>query len=161
METQNRYFLPIELSGSHIVTYDSSPAHNGWLRHAADFVVPEGTPILAALRGVVFRVKDDSDIGGPTQDFDQFGNYVEIKHANGECSIYEHIQKNSARVKVGEEVPVGTLLANCGTTGWMAHLGAHLHFDVHKYFGPGLNDYESLKINWATPPPEAYIRSRI
>jgi hypothetical protein len=30
----------------------------------------------------------------------------------------------------------------------MAHLGPHLHFDVHKYVGTGPEDYETMEIQW-------------
>lgn len=161
MSLVNKYHLPIDLNENITVTYSSSPAHIDWLRHAVDFLAPLGTPIKAALHGTVMRVKDDSEIGGDTQDFDKYGNFIEIKHANDEVSIYEHIPKGSARVKVGDSVKMGEIIAVVGQTGWMGYLGPHLHFDVHKYYGSGLNDYESLKINWAAPPPDIYIKNNI
>jgi murein DD-endopeptidase MepM/ murein hydrolase activator NlpD len=42
----------------------SSPAHQGKLRNAIDFIVEEETPVLAASNGVVTFVKDSSNIGG-------------------------------------------------------------------------------------------------
>jgi len=153
MKTKNLYFLPISLSEKITATYSSSPAHHGWLKNAIDFLAPLGTPIRASLDGEVLRVKDDSEIGGDTRDFDKHGNFVEIQHSNGEVSIYEHIEKGSARVKAGNQVKTGEILAAVGQTGWMGSLGPHLHFDVHKYYGQGLNDYKSLEIRWIDPPP--------
>ena len=154
METRNKYFLPVKLSDQIVVTYHSSPAHKEeWLQNAVDFLTSCGTPILAALSGTALRVKQDSDTGGDTKDFDRYGNFIEIKHANDECSIYEHIKKGGSLVKEGDEVKAGDIIGYSGNTGWMGGLGPHLHFDVHKYWGEGLNDYESMKINWVTPPP--------
>jgi murein DD-endopeptidase MepM/ murein hydrolase activator NlpD len=97
---------------------------------------------------VVVDVKQDSNIGGKTKRFDKYGNYIEIAHKNGEYSIYEHIKKLSAIVKVGDEVKTKQLIGYSGATGWIAQLGPHIHFDVHKYFGRGREDYRTLKIRW-------------
>ena len=153
MESTNKYFIPIKLNSSVVVTYRTSPAHTGRLFHSVDFIAPKETPILAALDGVVSQVKQDSDIGGFGSEFDRYGNFIEIKHENGEYSIYEHLRKNGALMKVGNFVKAGEAIGHVGETGWMAGLGPHLHFNVHKYFGDGPEDYEALKINWVTPPP--------
>ena len=151
MKTKNRYLYPIELTDKVKITYDESPAHTGRLKYSVDFIIPEGTPIKASLDGDVADLKQDSNIGGPDKIFDKFGNYIEIKHQNGEYSIYEHIRRDGALVKVGDKVETGQIIGYSGNTGWMAHLGPHLHFDVHKYHKPfGPEDYETLEIRWQT-----------
>ena len=131
------------------ITYDESPAHVGRLQYAVDFITREGTPINAALGGIVINVKQDSDLGGSDQSFDKFGNLIEIEHLHGECSIYEHIRKNGSLVKVGDKVKTGQVIGYSGNTGWMAHLGPHLHFDVHRYHKPfGMEDYTTMVICW-------------
>ena len=148
MKTKNEYQYPIEKSR---ITYDESPAHIGRLKFAVDFIIPEGTPIKASLDGIVIDIKQDSDIGGPDESFDKFGNYIEMEHPNGEYSIYEHIRKDGALVKKGDKVKAGQIIGYSGNTGWMAHLGPHLHFDVHKYHEPfGSEDYKTLEIRWKT-----------
>jgi murein DD-endopeptidase MepM/ murein hydrolase activator NlpD len=145
--SKNRYAYPVKL-GKHVrVSYIESPAHVGRLIHAVDFIVAENTEVYAALEGKVVDVKQDSDKGGRARYFDRYGNYIEIRHANDEYSIYEHIRKDGAVVKVGDIVKKGQLIGYSGKTGWIAHLGPHLHFDVHKYFGKGPNDYETIEIN--------------
>jgi len=153
-ETQNKYFLPVKLTENVTVTYASSPAHKeDWLKNAVDFLTPVGTEVLAAFDGVVTIVKDDSDIGGDPKEFDQYGNFIEIKHINDEFSIYEHLRKDGSLVKIGDIVKAGDIIGYSGKTGWMGGLGPHVHFDVHKYWGKGMNDYSSVKINWVMPPP--------
>lgn len=148
MQTKNTFCRPV---GNVQVRHDS-PAHTGRLRYAVDFIVPEGTMVSAACDGIVADVKQDSDIGGPEERFDAFGNYIEIEHTNGEYSIYEHLRKNGALVRVGDPVKTGQVIGYSGATGWLAHLGAHLHFDVHVYHEPfGPDDYETLKIRWQEP----------
>ncbi|MBI4983770.1 M23 family metallopeptidase [Candidatus Woesearchaeota archaeon] len=104
MKPKNKYQYPVENAK---ITYDESPAHTGRLKHAADFIIPEGTPIKASLDGIAVDVRQDSDIGGPDESFDKFENYIEIKHQNGEYSIYEHIRKDGALVKVSDKVKTG------------------------------------------------------
>ena len=146
MKTKNKYGYPIEGA---MIAYHDSPAHKGRLKHAVDFIISEGTPIKAAFGGVVVDIKSDSDIGGSDESFDELGNYIEIKHFNDEYSIYEHIKKKGALINVGDKVKKGQVIGVSGNTGWMAHLGPHLHFDVHRYYNPfGPNDYKTLEICW-------------
>ncbi|HLD85779.1 MAG TPA: M23 family metallopeptidase [archaeon] len=147
-KTANAYSYPVDKSKIKAIEYDKSPAHVDRLQCAVDFMCPVGTPVKAALDGIVADVKQDSDIGGADESFDQYGNYVEIKHNNDEYSIYEHIQKGSSKVKVGDKVKKGQIIAKCGITGWIGTRGPHVHFDVHKYFGEGNEDYKALKIVW-------------
>jgi len=54
-------------------------------------------------------------------------------------------------VKKGDRVKTGQVIGYSGNTGWMSHLGPHLHFDVHKYHTPfGPEDYQTWEISWKT-----------
>ena len=56
------------------------------------------------------------------------GNYVVIDHRNGEFSAYCHLQEGSIRVKPGDNVNKGMVIAKVGNTG---NSGApHLHFQL-------------------------------
>jgi len=56
------------------------------------------------------------------------GNYVVIDHRNGEFSAYCHLQEGSVRVKPGDKVNKGMVIAKVGNTG---NSGApHLHFQL-------------------------------
>lgn len=56
------------------------------------------------------------------------GNYVVIDHRNGEFSAYCHLQDGSIRVKPGDKVQKGVVIAKVGNTG---NSGApHLHFQL-------------------------------
>jgi len=146
-KTKNLYSYPIDLDKIVRITYDESPAHVGPLKYSVDFIVPEGTPIKAAFDGKVIDIKVDSDTGGIEKKFEEFGNYIEIQHANGECSEYEHLRKNGALVKPGDEVKRGQVIGYSGATGWLAQLGPHLHFMVGKY-GKTIKNYHTLKIEF-------------
>ena len=146
-KSKNEYLYPIDPRNIARISYDESPAHIEKLKHAVDFICNEGTPVRAALDGTVVDVKQDSELGGENKSFDLVGNYIEIKHANGEYSICEHIQKNGSLVKIGDKIKAGQKIGLSGKTGWIAHLGAHLHFDVHVYFAQS-NDYQTVEIRW-------------
>jgi murein DD-endopeptidase MepM/ murein hydrolase activator NlpD len=111
-ETQNRYAYPVELTENVRVTYDASPAHKDKLIHAVHFIIPEGTPIMASLDGIVVDVKQDSDLGGVDEKHDTDGNYIEIEHPDGEYSIYEHIRQNGSLVGVGDRVKQGQVIGS-------------------------------------------------
>ena len=93
MKSTNEYTYPIEQSKMVRMSASESPAHVGKLKHAIDFICPEGTPIKAACDGVVIDIKQDSNKSGSTEEYDKFGNYIEIQHKNDEYSIYEHIKQ--------------------------------------------------------------------
>ena len=68
MIAANTYRLPVPKDSLKRMTGPHIPAHRGKLRHAIDFIVPEGTAVVAAANGTVTFVKDDSNIGGPDPD---------------------------------------------------------------------------------------------
>lgn len=146
MNTKNIYHYPVVVTDDVKIDYTSSPAHTGNLKHAVDFIMDENLPVYAALDGEVVDIKQDSNVGGDTSDFDKHGNYIEIRHPHEEYSIYEHISPNSCLVAVGEKVFAGQEICKTGATGWLGGLGSHLHFDVHVYVSE--TEYESKEIVW-------------
>lgn len=122
-----------------------SPGHVGKNRFAVDFLVPEGTKVLAPRGGVVIGLKDDSDQGGPHRRFQHYGNFINISHRDGEWSQLIHLAKGSIRVKLGQEVKAGEIIAQQGFTGWTYE--PHIHFAVYR-------NGESVKIRFN--PPLAY-----
>ena len=81
------------------------------------------------------------------KELESLGNFIEVKHAHNEYSEYEHLKKDSVPVKIGDTVRQGQFIGLSGATGWLAHLGPHLHFMVGKY-GKTNEEYETLKIVW-------------
>lgn len=124
------YRLPYAPGESFAVTqgYDGSFSHTGPNEYAIDFAMPQGTLVCAARGGLVVRVKDDSDTGGPSMKFDPFNNYILIRHADGTLGHYCHLEQHSSLVKVGEFVSAGQPIAHSGSTGFST--GPHLHFCV-------------------------------
>lgn len=141
METKNIYNLPIDTSKTTSIS-KIGIAHVGDLINSVDYDAPEGTPVYSALGGVVISVKDDSNIGGIEQKFEDDGNCIEILHDNNEVSEYEHLRLRSSKVKIGDSVKAGQQIAEVGNTGWSEC--PHLHFMVY----PKGREYKTLEIRW-------------
>ena len=142
----NRYRLPIPKDQLHHIDRTSSPAHLGNLRNAIDFIVDENTPVLAAADGLVIFVKVDSDIGGSTPIYWNHTNFIVIMHSNGEYSRYDHLGYNSSKVRVGQYVRAGEVIARVGMTGF-TYL-PHLHFQVFVVTGINMwTDFDTLEVH--------------
>lgn len=102
-------------------------------RYAIDIPAPEGTPVRAARAGTVMDVASDFFRAGSTDRFKDRANFVRIVHDDGTMALYAHLQLESVRVRPGERVAVGQVLAGAGNTGYSG--GPHLHFAVQKNFG--------------------------
>ena len=126
------YGLPVDENSSwHL----GQSFHGGWSHndeqnlYAIDLVVPEGTPVLAARRGVVMQVESGFDkAGGNRAKYAERANLVRIIHDDGTMALYAHLMENGVYVKVGERVGVGQQIAASGNTGFSS--GPHLHFAV-------------------------------
>jgi len=102
-----------------------SYSHWGRALHAYDIAPIQGRWV-AAMRGGVVQAKD---LGlGQTPRLRIFGNYVTIRHDDGEYSHYAHLRTGSFRVKTGQRVEAGDVLAEVGTSGYS--FGRHVHVHV-------------------------------
>lgn len=124
------YSLPYLPGTTHVVTqgFDGKFSHQGSNKYAIDWQMPEGTPICAARGGLVVKLKDDSDLGGPSMKFDRYNNYVLIRHDDGTLGHYCHLKKGGVKVHPGQIVRTGDVIALSGKTGFAS--GPHLHFCV-------------------------------
>ena len=80
----NRYKLPVPKDRLQRIDRTSSPAHQGNLRNAIDFIVDEETYVLAGADGIVTFVKDDSNTGGSNPIYWSLTNFIVIVHSNGD-----------------------------------------------------------------------------
>ena len=164
MKTQNEYSYPIEKEHIQKILTKESPAHRKYsdkngtvynLTHAVDFLCKEGTPVKAALDGIVIKIinnltKNYNKHEPPTEDIlpitEQDGNYVLIKHSN-EFSICSHLRPAGVLVKSGQNIKTGETIGYSGNTGWS--IKPHLHFMVFKFLKPEpAKDLESLEVRW-------------
>jgi hypothetical protein len=56
------------------------------------------------------------------------GNYVIMDHGNGEYSVFDHLKKGSLRVKRGDKLKRGDVIAQVGQSGLSTE--PHLHYEV-------------------------------
>jgi hypothetical protein len=93
-----------------------------------------GADVLAVAGGTVVSVQDGKPDTTPNKAMtpktssDFGGNHVILEIAPNVFAAYEHLQPGSLRVKVGDTVKVGKVLAKIGNTG--PSLGPHLHFGL-------------------------------
>lgn len=97
--------------------YRSDPITGARAMHEGiDFIIGEGTPVVAAASGVVLLAEYHH----------QFGNQIDIDHGDGLISRYAHLSK--IEVKPGQMVRRGEKIGLVGSTG--RSTGAHLHLEV-------------------------------
>ena len=56
------------------------------------------------------------------------GNYVILDHGNSEYSVLVHLKKGSVRIKKGDKVKRGDIIAQVGQSGLSTE--PHLHYEV-------------------------------
>lgn len=147
------YSLPYAPGTTHKITqgYHGKFSHQGPDEYAIDWQMPEGTAVCAARGGLVVKVKDDSDRGGPSLKYDPFNNYVLIRHEDGTLGHYCHLKKDSVFVHAGQVVKTGDVIALSGSTGFSS--GPHLHFSV--FMTKNGRDRESLPVKFRAADGEA------
>lgn len=111
-------------------------------RYAADIAMPEGTPIVAARGGMVVKIENEQSGRGNNP----AGNFVRVLHDDGTMGVYLHLMKGSVKVREGQRIGTGSLLARSGNTG--NSTGPHLHFVVQRNVGLAV---ESIPFDFAQP----------
>ena len=101
--------------------------YNGHGHDGIDLRASPGTPVHAALAGVVVG-EGNTDLTCPGA---SFGKWIFIRHDNGLSTMYAHLSK--ILVSEGQQVSTGDLIAYSDTTGYA--IGPHLHFGVYATAG--------------------------
>lgn len=127
----------------------SPQTHIGPFRWAIDFLVPDGTPVLATRDGKIVEVKESSDTWGDGEEFRDALNLITIEHADGEYSQCCHLAKNSVAargLRTGSLVRKGDQIGLVGKSGWTDR--DHLHFIVFRSAHRPQNPFgfKSLKV---------------
>lgn len=89
-------------------------AHTG-----VDFAAPQGTPVTSTADGTIAKMDWE---GG-------YGNCVIVAHKNHFTTLYGHLSKYAADLKVGDNVKQGQVVGYVGTTGLST--GPHLHYTMY------------------------------
>lgn len=146
-------YIPIQLPfwGNWTVTqgYNGEFTHIGAWGNALDFMILDevkksyktngltcddyycfGKPVIAAADGFVTDMIDqveDNEIG-QVNTLQNWGNSIVIQHIPGVCTQISHLKKNSIKVKKGDFVKTGDVIALSGNSGRSPY--PHLHFQI-------------------------------
>jgi murein DD-endopeptidase MepM/ murein hydrolase activator NlpD len=83
-----------------------------------DWAAPAGTPIFAAGNGTIVKAEWDSG----------YGRRIEIQHANGYITTYNHMSGFARGAIEGAHVRQGQVIGYLGQTGLAT--GPHLHYEI-------------------------------
>ena len=109
--------------------------YNGHGHDGIDLAASPGTPVKAALDGVVLGT-GNTDLTCPGA---SYGKWIFIKHPNGLETIYAHL--STFLVAAGDQVTTGQVIAYSDTTGYAT--GPHLHFGVYASSGSEIASFAS------------------
>lgn len=123
-------------SGVDLTGYDGS-------YNVLDWIVAHSEGTVVALRTDCTGYEDGS-----------YGNYVLLKHPNGYFTMYAHLAYGTNKVKLGQNVKKGEVLAYMDNTGHS--FGGHLHWEVRTPAGVCI-DPESYT-NAALPGMETKLK---
>lgn len=129
--------------------YDGTITHLGAWGKALDFVITDddgstcfgrctqkedfycyNKPVLAPADGYVYMISnitDDNEINSVNTK-KNWGNTIIINHLNGLYTQISHLKKDSFKVRIGDFVTKGTVIAACGNSGRSPE--PHIHFQV-------------------------------
>ena len=142
--------------------YDGPITHRGDWKEAIDLVITDGDgktydgegilpehyycydkPIIAPADGEVVEIMnyvEDNKIGDADLK-NNWGNSIVIKHKDHLYTQASHLKLNSFKVKKGDQVKKGEILARCGNSGRSPE--PHLHFQIQStpFIGSRTLDY--------------------
>ena len=104
----------------------------------------ESFDVVASLSGTVTRVEEDAVLG----------NVIEVEHDKGIVTQYQSVK--DIKIKVGEEVKQGQVIAKAGQSLFNEKAGTHVHFEIRKdgiavnpsdYFNKSLSSLQEAKLS--------------
>ncbi len=163
--------VPIRLPffGEWTVTqgHNGAYTHKDEWRHAWDFEITDeqgktftregdvhedyycfGKSVTAPADGVVEEVVDDVDDNpvGERNLEQNWGNTIVIKHADYLYSKLSHLKKGSIKVKPGDRLKTGDVLAQCGNSGNSPYPHLHIQLQATPYIGSRAIDYNLANV---------------
>lgn len=118
-----------------------------------------GQEILAPADGTVVAVVDGIPENPPglTDIYYRFGNSITLSLGNGEYALLAHLQTGSTKVRVGDRVARGQVLARCGNSG--NSTAPHLHFQISD--SPTLSVAASLPVQFVRVVRQGVPEARV
>jgi len=124
------------------------PLLRTWREHkGVDYAAPTGTSVRATADGTVTFAGWQNG----------YGNVIFIRHQGAYSTVYGHLSKLAANLKVGDKIAQGDTIGYVGMTGWAT--GPHLHYEFRIADQP--HDPLALDLPVAEPvTPERYAAFR-
>ena len=129
-------------------TVDAKRLYTSGTHDGVDFRASIGTPVRAALTGIVLEVNQGA------VPYCQYGKWVIVKHGNGLATLYAHLSQ--INVQKGQAVGTGAVVGFSGNTGYAT--GPHLHFTVYAAEGISLKQY-TCKSGYTVTVPIAPVNA--
>jgi murein DD-endopeptidase len=142
-----------------------------------------GEDVLAVANGIVLTTRDDFPESSTLSDHPTYspnqatGNYIAMEIGKNQFVFYEHLKPGSIRVKPGQTVKKGDVIARLGFTGQTTGPHLHLHvadsdsplgsegipfvFESFTLLGhyPDFNDFEKVKWQALDPGTNSNIKN--
>jgi murein DD-endopeptidase len=116
----------IQLNDEGKLAYGDDNVIRNWFGYSAD--------VIAVKDGTVLSIKNDFPESATLKEHPAYpadkatGNFISIDIGYGNIAFYEHLKPGSVKVKAGQKVKKGEVIASLGFTGQTT--GPHLHFHV-------------------------------
>ena len=117
-------WIKVAPDGTHTKGDDTIPAN--WYGYGADVLAVADATVSVAMDDIPDSRTVDTQKVVELQDAS--GNYVVLDLGDGKYAFYEHLKSRSIRVRAGDRVQRGQVIAQLGYTG--QSIGPHLHFHV-------------------------------
>ncbi|MER5885968.1 M23 family metallopeptidase [Streptomyces sp. NPDC001941] len=98
-----------------------------------------------SLPGVLYLLLVESDVRGLAGPRRVLGNHVVLDLGGGTHAVYAHLRRGSLRVRPGDRVARGQVLAECGNSGNSSE--PHVHFQLMD--GPDLTTARGVPFSWS------------
>ena len=129
---------PVKIGqGFHGFSHKDWPKDKADMSYSVDFILPEGTKLIASRSGIVAAVylKGKNNYSGEDIKKGQIAcekwmNELVIEHSDGTSTAYAHLKYKGSSLKVGDKVKQGQVIGLSGNTGWSSE--PHLDFTIFK-----------------------------
>lgn len=118
-------------------TADSGRLYSSGTHNGVDFGTSRGTPVKAALSGIVKGVGNTDEQRGCYS----YGKWILLEHDNGLSTLYAHL--DLIKATAGQRVSTGEIIGYSGNTGYST--GPHLHLTVYASQGIEIQKYSSSR----------------
>jgi murein DD-endopeptidase MepM/ murein hydrolase activator NlpD len=89
-----------------------------------DVVAPADGTVVDAIDGI-----PDNE-PGKRNPYALIGNAVFLQHSNGEVSVLAYLKQGSVKVKIGDKITRGQVIAQCGSSGGATEPALHYHLQT-------------------------------